>query len=252
MSDDDKGLSRVEFDPDLISRGTKELVPIRDACVLDFMPRIIGAAIMSDPLLRVNVYREGGRQGSLSDLQHVYLSIADEELSQGNLPDAIEAYKRSLMKATIFIAGMQAISSDILLNKEEKGKLNLDKTFGATEKAIIATITSGGSMGISQSEYDDFVRDVRTTRNQARDLMSDFDEMQRTYHPVTTAPAQDLEKMGMLVELYKKMQDYESASYIAKKIGDTQTVQQLESLIANSPQDKLEWTRKLDKIKDND
>lgn len=214
-----ESLRHAEIPAEYTSRGTGELVPMREAVVLDFMPRLIGSRFMLDGKLRANLHRRGESRPFLF-LEDVYSRLAEDELKDGNLTGALEAYKRALGSATGFVNFISMLGEGAPLNPEELSRLNLDQSFGALEARLMdAVLDQGTDLDFDANQYSDFVKEARFKKKRSLQLnqLFFFGESKAYEHLKATRgdPAIGKEYMELCVE----MGDFGQAAMMAKEFG---------------------------------
>lgn len=216
-------LKSVKINPDLLSRGSGERVTLQESVVYDFMPRVLGSRFMGVDVLRQATHYYGGG-GSFMMCDQAYNEVAEEELKSGNLTAALEAYKRRLHAAVGFVRAMAAFGDRALLNSEEINQLNLEERFGNLESKLIHTVVSQ-DIAFDLPSYIKWLSNVRR-------LESDSRLASRTYK----MPG-DLQTGTRLRDLYAEMQQYNSAAYISREIGDIEGLAKYEELGKTQPQE---------------
>ncbi|MEK7095942.1 MAG: hypothetical protein AAB896_01485 [Patescibacteria group bacterium] len=214
-----ENLRHAEIPAEYTSRGTGELVPIREAVVLDFMPRLIGSRFMIDGKLRANLHRRSESRPFLF-LEDAYSILAEDELKDGNLTGALEAYKRALDSATRFVNFISMLGEGTLLNPEELSRLNLDQSFGALEATLMdAVLDQGTELAFDPKAYSDFVQDARLKKKRSLQLNQLFFFGSSRAYEHLEAMAGDAAIGKEYMELCVEMGDFGHAAMMAKELG---------------------------------
>ncbi len=224
-------LRRVTINPELLSRGSGERIALQETVVYDFMPRILGSrfAGVAD-LRRATHFFSGG--GSFMMMEQAYQEVAQEELKDGNLIPALEAYKRGLHAGVGFVGAMAMMNRAALLSPQEVARLNLRARFGAIEDKLIHLVVSQ-DIAFDLTRYIEWLNNVRKLEKDARQLNHQyFDGVPK--HPDnpeikwTDPDYMDRSMVGnrdlgiRLRDAYVQMQRYKDVAWISKELGDAE------------------------------
>lgn len=163
MSNPEDELYRAAIPQNLVSRGTDERVPLREATTFDAMPQLIGSTFLTNERLNVRTHFHGEHVGvPFLVIEKVYRELADHELAVGNLEPAIDAYRRGMHYALKWLGGVSLLagSSSTLLTGQDLRNLDIPERFGSFEERLMAVIWEG-EVSFQPDHYRDFVRDVR-------------------------------------------------------------------------------------------
>ena len=224
-----RDLQGVRINPDLLSRGTGEAVPLGEATVYDFMPPILGNRFRVDPTLRRGVHFFSDA-GSFMMGEEAFQELATNELNAGNLVPALEAYKRGLHKAVGFAGAMAMLGDRALLNQAEIDRFNLPRRFGAIESGMISMIVGAGEdTKIDLPAYAAWVAGVRTLERDARTSASDWTQLR---------------------DVYARMQKYGDAANVSEWLGDSEAEKRYRELAKTDPKKPRGYEKILRRIDD--
>ena len=203
------------------SRGTGETVPLDEAFILDFMPRLLGSRFMIDDSLRVRLHRETA-SGLFMFLEEAYQKLTEEHLKDGNLTEALEAYRVALQAATTFVKIMNRMGENALLNQDEMSRLNLDEYFGGIEtKLMDAVLDEGTDLDFSMDDYADFVRAQSLLENR-RFQINPYFVRNMDGDIVEVRTREGTPRFGEeTMELFEDMGLFGDAAFMAKELGLT-------------------------------
>lgn len=257
---DFKDLHQVHINPELLSRGSGERIPLQEAVVYDFMPRILGSRFMTvAELNRARHFFSG--MGSFMMMDEAYNEVAEEELKVGNLTLALDAYKKRLHAAVGFIGAMSLLGNGALLNSEEVNRLNLQERFGALERELVRSVVSQ-NISLDLPKYIEWL-------NSVRGLERDSHQFNRQYfsgvpkHPDNpdikggdpdywdTSMVRDKELGTKLRDTYVQMQRYKDAAWISKEIGDETKQFEYEKLAETDPKENPRYNAIMGRILDD-
>lgn len=219
-------LRRVEITPDLLSRGSGERIPLQEAVVYDFMPRILGSRFAGVTELRRAAHFTRC-EGSFMMTEEAQTELAEAELNAGNLTPALEAYKRGLNSAVGFVGAMAAMQDHALLSPAEVDRLNLGRRFGALEDRLIQQVVSQ-DIAFNSQRYIEWLNNVRKLEKDALSLNQQYF---RGNSPLSGDPATGMR----LRDTYAEMQRYKDAAWISKKLGDTEKEAEYTELAKTDP-----------------
>ena len=137
-----KGRYSVEFPPFYTSRGTGEVLNPNETTVYDFMPNFLGEQFRIRPELRLQSHRHSNYDtpnAPFMAMEKAYRRLAEQELEEGNLVQALEAYKRALWNATVFSAAIASVGEHSIVDQGELDVLKMD--FGDLEDKLINALT---------------------------------------------------------------------------------------------------------------
>lgn len=257
-------LRRVQIDPELLSRGTGQPVPLQEAVVYDFMPPVLGNRFRVNDVLRRGVHFFSD-SGSFMMGEEAFQELATQELDAGNLVSALEAYKRGLHKAVGFAGAMAMLGDRALLSQTEIGRFDLPRRFGTIERrSIAAIIEAGEDTKIDLPDYAEWVAGVRRLERDALRLNrqyfgltpkypgNDFPSADPRIWERDTSLKGDIETGTKLRDTYAQMQMYSLAAWISGELGDEETKTRYEELAKTDPQDPPGYMAILYKIQDRE
>ena len=212
----------------LLSRGTGERVPLKEATTFDVMPQLIGSTFFTNDELRSRVHLHGDHVGASLDIETVYRRLAEEELSEeklatGGLIQAIDAYRRALHYATQWLGGVALLGgpdgSRILFTRDGLDQLNFAQRFANLEQRLSTHIWEG-EVTFNPQEYARFVREVRRLEKKRFKLHQlFFFGFSEAFEPTRVAskynPAIGQEYMDTCVAMNR----FTEAAWIARELG---------------------------------
>ncbi len=226
MSKDIKQLSTLKINPEMISRGTGQKINLSEATVYDFMPRIVGNRFREITPLRnaVHLYQEVS--GPNLACEQAYTLLAIQELKEGNLDPALEAYKNALYYATHFLKGMTLMQNVALVTVEETQRLDFS-SFQPLEEDLIQIVAAQKAV-FDITAYVAFLDEVRALEKSASDLTGRYFRLM--------SEERDNPELGKeLRDLSLRMRRYSDAALISEKLGEADAEQEYRELSKNEP-----------------
>lgn len=247
MKPDLNKLYEVKIDPKLVSKGTGKSINIVEAVVYDFMPRILGDKFREVETLRKSVHFYGKEHAPVLALDEAYRSLAKQELEEGNLNEALEAYKRGVYYRTAFIRLMARIQDNALFNPTEIQKLDSESDYEPIEDELVHIVVSQ-DIAFDLSTYVAFLEEVRQLEKNALRLN------QLYFFGARDLPYEDMSRKGdpetgrQLRDTYARMFRFSDAAWISREIGDVESQQKYKELARTEPKENPKLEPILDEI----
>lgn len=242
-------LYKVDIPKEYLSRGTGESIDLHEATALDFMPRILGAQFMSVESLHESLHSYGRGVGSFTALEEGYKGLAEDELAEGNIPGALDAYKKALHNATSFVMAMGNMQHSAALNTEELDKIELTGSFGNLENKLVQAVATQ-NIPFDAQQYPDFVREAR--KREKRQLQLNqlfFMGKSAAYELIETPDTFDLNIGREFIALSAEMHDFGMAAEVARELGyKEEAARYLEQAVAHPSKETPKETLYLDMV----
>ena len=245
MTPDHGPLYQVSLPTELLSRGTGEEIPAREATAFDVMPQALGGMFMNSPELRRRIHFWGDHIGlSFWGCKETYASHASRLLARGDLEGCLDAYKRSLHYHLEFSGGIASLQHLWLLNSEEVERLDVGERhgnkFSPLELRLLQAVGRQDTF-FDPKVYAEFIREIRQLEKRRLQLNQLFwGGRSRAYEEIIAPGPKDPSLGKEYIDLCEKIGHFRTAARIAEEMGDIEAQAKYEELAKIQPEDSEE------------
>lgn len=248
MTPDRGPLYQVNLPTELLSRGSGEQIPAREATAFDVMPQALGGMFMTDPELRKRIHFWGDHIAiPFIGLKETYQKYATRLLARGDVNGALDAYKRSLHNQLEYSSGIAGMQHLWLLNSDEVEKLDVGdrkgNRFSPLELQLLQAIGTQDS-SFDPEAYTEFIREIRHLEKRSRELnrlfwtQRRFDQLNKFEKPGSLPEEKEVGEE--YVEVLSKMGRFKQVVNVVVVMGDQEAQVKYKELAKTQPEDSKE------------